>query len=128
MRCRALRRALDSGGVAVARQRREADHLAVCSDCRTLVERLEATRGSLGKPHAEIVPPPGFAARLIANLPRREEVLGWAALRLLPASLLIALTAGYLLATTPSPLDLPPNQGSDSELLVWLLFTSGGAP
>lgn len=128
MTCRAFRRALDRRGPAAARAARGASHLRSCPRCAALVARLEAARAALARPAPELVPPPGFAARVVAHLPRRDDALGWAALRLLPVSLALALVVGYFVATSPAPLDLPPAAGSDAELLAWLLLAGGGSP
>ena len=126
MSCRTLRRALDERGALAATDPRFANHLAGCAECRAVVARFEAARDLLATPKEELAPPPGFAQRVVVSLPRRAELLGWAALRLLPVSLALAVVAGYLVATTPAPFDLPPGSGSDAELLVWLVLAAGG--
>lgn len=128
MSCTELRRALDRAGLAAARSARAAHHLADCADCSALVARLEDVRAALATQPEPLAPPPGFAARVVARLPRREELLGWAALRLLPASLAIAAVTGWLVATTPSPFGAAMGAGGDGDLVIWLLLAAGGAP
>jgi hypothetical protein len=77
--------------------------------------------------HAGAEPDAGFAARVVAALPdSTSEVLGWAAIRLLPATLALALVLTlWALVVTPSPTSLV-NQSADEDLWSWILSSPGG--
>jgi anti-sigma factor RsiW len=76
-------------------------HLERCPACARYSERLERVQEVLGHHHAGVTPDPAFAARVVARLPQRSPVLGWAALRLLPVAtaLLLVLSAWAWLGT-----------------------------
>jgi len=126
MRCADVRRMLMDGTVATSAARAtELDaHLAGCADCRAFAARREAVRAGLRAHQFEHVPDAAFAARVTAALPGPTEVLGWAAMRLLPAALALALLVSWYGATRgPSVADvlLHPD---DPQVLA--LFTLGG--
>jgi hypothetical protein len=77
--------------------------------------------------HAGAEPDAGFAARVVAALPdSTSEVLGWAAIRLLPATLALALVlTAWALVVTPSPTSLV-DQSADEDLWSWILSSPGG--
>lgn len=121
-RCRDLRRRCTAGGPGDPRL---ADHLATCAGCRAFVERLTLVREALAAPLSDARPDAGFAARVAARRPPQPpvEVLGWAAVRLLPAAvaLLVALAAcGQW--RPPALADLWLLQPSTGELLVWSML------
>ncbi|MGB6640495.1 MAG: hypothetical protein WBG67_06965, partial [Thermoanaerobaculia bacterium] len=72
-------------------------------------------------------PDAGFSARVVAALPNSSpDVLGWAAIRLLPATLALALVLTvWALAATPSPTSLL-EQSVDEDLWTWILSSPGG--
>ena len=64
---------------------------------------------------------PAFAARVVADLPRPSPVLGWAALRLLPAAtaLLLVLSA-WVWFGTGTPSEMVASAPTD-DLVSWVL-------
>lgn len=68
-------------------------HVASCPDCARYGARLAEVRGTLARHRLPVAPDPGFAARVLRRLPaeRPADTFAWAALRLLPAALLLAL-------------------------------------
>ncbi|HXO19538.1 MAG TPA: hypothetical protein VOA87_06390 [Thermoanaerobaculia bacterium] len=76
-------------------------HLAACPECARFAARLAAARLAL-RSRLDVRPDPTFARRVVARLPRSAEVLGWVAVRLLPAATVLALILGGIgLAQTP---------------------------
>jgi len=69
------------------------EHLAACPDCARYGARLAEVRGTLARHRLPVAPDPGFAARVLRRLPveRPADTFAWAAVRLLPAALLLAL-------------------------------------
>jgi hypothetical protein len=68
-----------------------------------LAARLEQARTYFRDHHAGVEPDAGFAARVVARLERPPaDLLGWAAWRLLPATLALAVVlAWFALRVTP---------------------------
>jgi hypothetical protein len=59
-------------------------------------ERWERLLRALRERRAGIEPDPAFASRVLARLPRRSpDALGWAAGRLVPVGLALALALGW---------------------------------
>ncbi len=116
MSCRDVRRRLTAGEDA-----RVAAHLAACSACAAYAERLERVREALAGRGAEILPDAGFAARVVARLPTRTELLGSTAARFLPATLALALVLGaWCWWATPRPGLLFEAAPSD-DAVAWVL-------
>lgn len=93
-------------------------HLAGCPDCTRFAARLALTRQAFGQRHAGIEPGPDFSARVLAARPSSTELLGWAALRVLPAALVLVCGLTWFgLTQTPPPMALLSNPSSE------LLFT-----
>ena len=97
-----------------------AAHLEGCGSCREFSARLEATRRSLAGRLTEVEPGPGFAARVIAELAPAPDPLGWAALRVLPATLALALVLCGWALLSPSPTELLAESPTD-DLISWVL-------
>lgn len=81
--------------------------------------RMEMLRGALRDHHARVEPDPGFVGRVLARLPTPPDPLRWAALRLLPAGLALALLLGMLVwrelpAADPTPISV-------DELAAWVV-------
>lgn len=116
MDCQTLRNQLLAGDAGSAA---EAEHLAACEPCADFSRRLEAVRRHLRAPSpAAIAPPPGFATRVVARLPRSPEVLGWAALRALPAALLLALVLAWMSWVEPPSMDVLLSSEPSPDLLL----------
>lgn len=85
--------------------------------------RIELARDALRDHHARLEPDAGFAARVLARLPAAPDPLRWAALRLLPAALAVALLLGVLVWR-----DLPAadaGAASIDELAAWMIDPGG---
>ncbi len=99
MNCRQARGLLTKGRAASAAARR---HAMDCEECGRFARRLAAVERALGERHASISPPAGFAARVQAQLAGNDDLIGWAALRLLPATLGLILLLSWLNLRTPA--------------------------
>ena len=133
MKCREARRQLTDGAQGSA-ARAAATHLGECAPCQRYSTRLAEARRALRARRGDFVPDPAFAARVLARLPSHEaatpELLGWAALRLLPATLALLLSLGlWSLASSPSPTALLAEETSQ-DVLNWVLDdgASNGGP
>ena len=106
-----------------------ARHLDDCGACARFAERFQAAHDGLREHRAAVVPDAGFAARVTAALPAPaaapadalERTLSWAALRLLPAAVALALVLGaWCWIGTSSPASLAGTAPSD-DVLTWVL-------
>lgn len=86
--------------------------------------RADLLRRALREHHARVEPDPGFAARVVARLPAAPDPLRWAAVRLLPAGLALALLLALMVwrelpaaAAAPATVD---------ELAAWMVEPGGG--
>ena len=124
MNCDEVRDELVASGESPAVAR----HLIDCAECARFAQRLAATRAALEARRLEIHPDPAFAARVLARLPDGTQLLGWAAFRLLPAALALAVgLAWYSLFLLPAPTDVVlTDPGSEVALIYSVL--AGGAP
>ncbi len=93
MNCRQARKLLTHSMGANAQARR---HAASCGACSRFATRLKEIDRALVAPRSEISPPPGFARRVRSRLAPTEDLIGWAALRLLPATLAVVLLLSWL--------------------------------
>ncbi len=132
MRCSDFRDQLtrSAGERAAAQVEREAaSHLASCPACARYAQRLGEARTILSR-QAEVMPTPFFVRRVVARLPSPSQVLGWAAVRALPAAIAIALAIGaFGLLQTPStenPL-LVDDTSSEALLTYAALPNDGGS-
>jgi hypothetical protein len=84
-----------------------ARHLATCAACTRFADRLAATRSVLRAEPAAPAPDPAFSRRVVASLPRTRtsDLLGWAALRALPAALALACALAYISSSEPPSLE-----------------------
>lgn len=90
-----------------------------------LGHELELAKSILREHHAGVEPDPGFVARVKTRLPAALDPLRWAAARLLPAGLALALLLGVLVwRELPASGDAP---ASVDELAAWMVdpFTEG---
>ena len=126
MSCNRYRDVLTSAGGAPDRALER--HLEACNACRRYARRLSAARTLLQEHHGGIEPDAAFAGRVAARL-RTEPVdlLGQAALRLLPACLVLVLVLGWFaLRTAPTPETTVVAPTDD--LLTWVLENAGERP
>jgi hypothetical protein len=127
--CREIRDRLESAG-AGNRSRDVEAHLEGCAGCERFASRLDAVRDALAGHRANVQPDAGFAARVAAQLRNDPaDVLGWAAVRLLPATLvLLAALAWIAFQTTAMPSELLSESPTD-DLLTWVVQNgNGGTP
>lgn len=125
MRCRALREGCTSGRLTL-RDRGVVEHTQGCAECRAFLARLELAREILATPLSDARPDAGFAARVATRLPQPVEMMGWAALRLLPAALAVLLAlAAYGQGHPPSAADLWLLEPSSGQLLTWSALAGG---
>lgn len=102
------------------------EHLGECPGCARFAERLQLAEQLFRDHHSGTKPDAGFATRVVAALPASSsDLLGWAAIRLLPATLALALVLTvWALAATPSPTSLL-EQSGDEDLWSWILSSPG---
>jgi len=93
---------------------------------REIQRRLEQARGWFRRHHAGVEPDAAFAGRVVARLePRTSDLLGWAAVRLLPATLaLVLVLAWFSFRLTPSTQAASVDTASSDDILTWLLEDS----
>lgn len=105
-----------------------ATHLAGCAACAAFAARLALAQEAMRAHHAGVEPGPGFASRVAAELPGPSEMLGWAALRLLPAGLaLAAALAAWSLVAAPDASSLFDTSPSDDPL-AWVMASEENGP
>lgn len=116
--CRAVRDRLmriEPAGEATA-------HLDACPECAAFARRLELAREALRRPAASadaLEPGASFALRVVDRLPKPAELLGWAALRALPAAVVLVLTLLWIgVSQPPAPDSKDLLSGSASPDLV----------
>lgn len=102
-------------------------HLQRCPACARFAQRFQLVAEVLGEHHAGAEPDVGFAGRVVAALPTSSsDLLGWAAIRLLPATLALALVlTAWALAATPSPTSLL-EHSLEGDLWSWIMSSPGG--
>jgi hypothetical protein len=71
-------------------------HLEACVRCAEFARRLAEVREALRLPGSPAEPDSAFAARVVARLPASRDMLGWAALRALPAALALAAALTWI--------------------------------
>jgi len=93
------------------------------SACREYAGRLQAARHYFEAHHGDVKPDASFAARVAQRLNGRPAAaLGWAAWRLLPATLALALLlAWFAFQTSPSPTEVSESLAPTDDLVSWLL-------
>jgi hypothetical protein len=131
MNCRDLRDGLTRGADA-RRNPAQQRHIEECGACRIYAARLRTARQLLRGHHGNIEPDADFSRRVIARLPRRSptEVLGWAAVRFLPATVALTLVLIWFTLqtgaqpTTTETATLAPTE----DLLSWIIDSSGAQP
>jgi hypothetical protein len=101
-------------------------HLEDCASCGRFAARLRIARQVLVEHRADVEPDAAFAARVASRLPKGPaEILGWAAARLIPATLVLALVLGWFaLRAEPAPVVAEEAAPTD-DLVSWVLDRSG---
>ena len=126
MNCSKLRdRLTDPGGAAPSAGGEE--HLQACADCRRFAARLGTARRLLREHHCAAEPDAAFAARVAQRLTDGSaEMLGWAAARLLPATLTLVLVLAWFAIRVDSPAQVAQEASPPTDNLVsWVLDVSG---
>lgn len=120
MNCRTARRAMDK--LDAARDIALQHHLAGCDDCRKLKDALDAAGSMLKERHAGVVPDAAFAARIRARLHTEPaQVLGTAALRLLPVTAIILALLTWMAFTATPVTDTIVAKAPTEDVLAWVL-------
>jgi hypothetical protein len=118
MDCREFRSRLMDGQSSSASV--GAAHRDSCGRCQEFERRWALVRLGVGQPAEHHDGDLAFATRLVARLPKAPEVMGWAALRALPAAVLLALLlAGLGASEVPAPASLLTDDPSSSQLFAW---------
>jgi len=124
MRCAEARKLMFAA--AAERSPRLAAHLEECAPCAALAGRLATVRQGLREHRVDHAPDPAFSARVVAALPDTTQVLGWAALRLLPAGLVLAVLFCWYGATRGPGLTDLLLQPDDPQLLTYIALGGEG--
>lgn len=115
--CRQIRAALTAGELQPDAPE-VAEHLGHCTSCATFAHRLGAFRAALRDHHAGVEPDAAFVARLRGRLPdSATDLMGRAALRLLPLGAAAVLGLGVALWMTNGEL-APTGTSGDDTLIV----------
>jgi len=101
-------------------------HLGHCPSCARFAERASAARELLRDHHAGIEPDAHFASRVAARLNGTPAArLGWAAARLLPATVVLLFVLAWLSwQTTSSPASMF-DESPTEDLLTWVIDRAG---
>jgi hypothetical protein len=84
--------------------------------------RMREARLYFERHHANAAPDAGFVARVASRLTNDPAVaLGWAAMRLLPASLLLVAILGYVSLRMIGASQTAPAAGNDDDVIAWVL-------
>lgn len=99
-----------------------ADHLESCTGCGAYAMRLAQTMRALADHHAGVEPDAGFAARVVAALPRQNPLVVRFALRLLPVALaLVLVLTGWILIEQRRHTVVSQETVPTDDLLTWVL-------
>jgi len=103
------------------------DHLGGCAGCRDYRERALAARSWFRTHCADVQPDAAFAARVAARLEPRDaaDALGWAAARLLPATVALVAVLGWFAFQSSPDLAQDRTEVADDDLLTWLIDQDG---
>jgi predicted anti-sigma-YlaC factor YlaD len=103
-----------------------AAHLKACRACARFAGRLRVARELFREHHGDIEPDAHFAVRIAARVSTEPaSKLGWAAVRLLPATIALLLVLAWVSwQATPGPTSLFDESPTDN-LLTWVLDQTG---
>lgn len=118
MNCRMVREQLTATESAL--RARLDEHLADCESCARYAERLDQARMHFREHLTEVEPDGAFAARVVTRLDAPGDVLGWAAMRLLPGTLALLLVLVVLVFATTGLPSMPVTEAPTDDLLAWL--------
>jgi hypothetical protein len=98
-----------------------ARHLRECESCAELLRRREVLVEALRASRCQVQPDVDFARRVVARLESRTaDILGWAALKLLPPTVAATLVLSWLAATALAESDRRPTEN----LVTWVYDAS----
>lgn len=125
MNCHELRESLLTPNGADRRAEVEA-HIGNCPDCARYAARFRQVLRILQDRHAEVEPGPEFVSRVVSQFATQPvEILGWAAWRLIPATLaLVAALFWWTVQTTPDPAALLAESPTE-DVLTWITGANG---
>lgn len=105
-------------------------HLASCGACRSYAARLDEARRILREHHGNVQPDPGFATRVVSRLPApTSETLGWAALRLIPVTLVLVVVLAWFAIDGRTAVQTTDDTSAPTDDLVsWVIEDSGTQP
>jgi predicted anti-sigma-YlaC factor YlaD len=100
----------------------ERRHLDDCPACRRYAQRADAARRYFQKHRSDAVPDAAFVARVADRINGRSVgAMGWAAMRLLPATLALAvILAWFVFQAAPYP-EANGTLSPTDDLLSWVL-------
>lgn len=97
------------------------------NDDRKVRARIEESRRWFRDHHARVEPDAAFAARVTLRLGAERRVdLGWAAARLLPASIAIALVLAWATTRGVAVRQELTRSSSETDVLAWVLSDTEG--
>ena len=123
MKCARIRRCLAAGQ---ATHRSVRQHLEDCADCTSFAARLGDVEQALREHRSQVIPPAGFAATVQQRLPQGNDLIGWAALRILPATLGLVLLLSWLTLRQESTVENLDTDPTDA-LVSWMLDPTADA-
>ena len=104
-------------------------HLEDCAPCGRFAARLRIARRVLEEHRVDVEPDAGFAARVAARLPQGPaEILGWAAARLIPVTLVLVLILGWFALRVEPAQAIAEETAPTDDLVSWVLDQSGESP
>lgn len=96
---------------------------------RELQARLEQARRCFREHYTQVEPDAAFPERVAARLQREPaELLGWAAMRILPIALALAMILAWLSMQSGASSPTTATQEGTDDLLAWVLGESETAP
>jgi hypothetical protein len=101
-------------------------HLKGCAACARFADRVRVARTLFREHHGDVEPDVHFASRTAARLTvEPASRLGWAAVRVLPATLALLIILAWLSwQSTPDPWSLFEDSPTD-DLLTWVVDQAG---
>ena len=97
-------------------------HIEGCAPCARFARRAQAARRWFRDHHENVRPDAEFADRVMGRLERpAADLLGWAAVKLLPATLALVLLLALWSFTKPAPGELVATHPADDDLLSWVV-------
>jgi predicted anti-sigma-YlaC factor YlaD len=100
----------------------ERRHLEDCPACRRYVERAAAAKRYFEEHRSDAVPDAGFVARVAERVNGRTAgAIGWAAMRLLPATAVMAVILAWFAFQAAPSQEVVEAVSPTEDLLSWVL-------